>query len=502
MHNNFYEPTRQAPIGIVANFLNTLQRLGRAFAPLIVIYIINGRVPLTFSVGGAVALILVLMLAFSYFSYRKFTFFVDESIDAFVIEKGVFNKSKITIQLDKIQQVNLNQSFINRIVNVYAVEIDSAGSKDKEAVIPSMAWADANNLKKILLNYQREQQADVAFEQGVESTDLQEKKTKIIGVSTLLKVGLTANYLYTAGLILVFVNMFLDSFMGKKVYEEYLDEDSVNEYVNSGFSALFAMYLVAFIIVLVLIVNVIRTLMKFWDFKVVTTNNTLVLSHGLISTRNTIIRPNRVQKVVLVQNYFQKLWDITSLKIIQVAGVESQNNKTGLEIPGCSTVEKAEFFDIIYNKQGKKQETFSLKYNYRFLGFRAFLLIGIPFAIYTILYYKQLPTTQFFSIAIGYSAVVFAMLYRLYRVGTLFVNEDFIVLKTGIWDIKHTYLEPHKIQKITLSQLWWQQSANVGSLTLQTAGGPLRFSTSKYNELRKLRDIMLYKVEVSDKNWM
>lgn len=498
MHNNFYQPTRQAAIGIVANFLNTLQRLGRAFAPLIVIYFIKGSISFSFSIGGAVALIVVLMLVFSYFSYRKFTFYIDEKIDAFVIEKGVFNKSKITIQLDKIQQVNLNQSFINRIVNVYAVEIDSAGSKDKEAVIPSMAWTDANNLKKILLEYQKEQQATNIDEGATVSTV---QNTKEIGVGTLLKVGLTTNYLYTAGLIFVFVNMFLDSFVGKKVYEEYLDEESVNEYVSNGFSAVYGLYIVAFIILLVLVVNVFRTLMKFWDFKITTTNNTLVLSHGLVSTRNTIIRPNRVQKVVLVQNYFQKLWDITSLKIIQVAGVEGENNKTGLEIPGCSAVEKAAFFDIIYNKQAEKS-TFSLKYNYRFLGFRAFMFIGLPLAIFAFMYYGQLPFQKFISLVLGYSIVVFAILFRMYKVGRLFVNDSFIVLRTGVWDIKHTYLEPHKIQKITLSQLWWQQSANVGSLTLHTAGGPLRFSTSKYNELKKLRDVMLYKVETAEKSWM
>jgi putative membrane protein len=42
-----------------------------------------------------------------------------------------FNKSKTIIQLNKIQQVNINQSLLQRIVGVYELDVDTGSSKKR-----------------------------------------------------------------------------------------------------------------------------------------------------------------------------------------------------------------------------------------------------------------------------------------------------------------------------------------------------------------------------------
>ncbi|EKB07759.1 hypothetical protein HMPREF9711_00049 [Myroides odoratimimus CCUG 3837] len=503
--NSFYQPTRQATIGIIANFLNALQKIVRAFVPLIVLFLVNKRIELPISIWGIVIGGSVLSLGIAYLSYRNFLFHIDEETNSFIIQKGIINKSKVTIQLEKIQQVNLNQSFINKIINVYSVEIDSAGSKDKEATIPSMALSDADALKQILLNYKNEQVIDDTSTDTIDREQKlieEQKNTKRISILTLLKVGITSNYLYTLGLILVFFNMVYDSIVRSISIEEYIDKEEVTSYIEGGMSLVAFLYLIVFLVITVLVVNVIRTLLKYWDFKVTFSNKTLLLSHGLLSTRNTIIRPERVQKVEIEQNYFQKLFDICSLKISQVAGEEGDNKKSGLQIPGCSTQEREDLFKIVMSKEEKKEYTTVLKYNYRYLGFRVFLFIVLPLVFLTLFFRSNFSSAMFIGTVVSYSVIMLLALYRLYSVGRLRVSEDFIMIRRGIWDISYIYIEPHKVQKIVLSQLWWQQSADVGSLKLYTAGGTVSFSTTQYSELVKLRDKWLYQVESSALHWM
>lgn len=500
--SNFYQPTRQAKIGIIANFLNALQKTVRAFIPLLIVLFVNKRVELPINIWALVVIGGALSLGIAYLSYRNFVFYIDKETSSFIIEKGIFNKSKVTIQLEKIQQVNLNQSFINKLINVYSVEIDSAGSKDKEATIPSMDLADANVLKQILLDYKQVNILTLNDEVTLETQqDYREIETKRISISTLLKVGITSNYLYTLGVIILFFNMLYDTLVNKFSIEEYVNADEVTSYVQKGVPTVVIIYFLILLIISILIVNVVRTFLKFWDFKVVLSKETLFLSHGLLSTRNTIIRPERVQKIEVEQNYFQKLLDICSLKISQVAGEDSTNKKSGLQIPGCSTEEKRELFTILMG--GLETDYYTeLKHNYRYFGFRLFLFVVLPVVLFSLIFRSAFTEVVFISILVGYITTVTLALYRLYKVGRLYVNESSIVIRRGVWDVSHIFIEPHKIQKIVLSQLWWQQSADIGSLRIYTAGGIVSFSTANYTELARLRDIWLYQVESTQLNWM
>ena len=64
--------------------------------------------------------------------------------------KGL-NKSKIAIQLNKIQQVSINQTILQRIIGVYKLEIDTAGSDSKEVTINALSHELALLLKEKLV---------------------------------------------------------------------------------------------------------------------------------------------------------------------------------------------------------------------------------------------------------------------------------------------------------------------------------------------------------------
>jgi putative membrane protein len=61
--------------------------------------------------------VLVVLRIVAYLKYQNFTF-LDNENEEFIINEGIFNKTKTIIQLNRIQQVNINQSLIQRLVGV------------------------------------------------------------------------------------------------------------------------------------------------------------------------------------------------------------------------------------------------------------------------------------------------------------------------------------------------------------------------------------------------
>ena len=494
---NFNQPTRQAPIGIIANFLFVLQKAIRAFLPLILIFYLKDTTSfeMRWLLWGGLFLGSGLLLA--YLRYRNFYFYIDQTTQSFILERGIFNKSKLTIPLEKIQQVNIDQRFIHKIVGVYAVTVDSAGSTDQEVVIDSVTHQVAQALKMALL----EAATGIENSKDNSKTEANEARSYQIPFLTLLQVGLTSNYVQTFFIVVTFFLSFYDRFF-KLLFKGATEEEVLETYMRSDFEKVLWIYGILLLVVMTLLVNVIRTLLKFYGFQVAIEAKTLFLSHGLLNTRKTLIQPKRVQMIQVVANYFQRKLGLVRIKIKQVGGETSQDRKKmGLEIPGCTLEEQIAFSKLIFGRV-VSEPLHILVPNYRYFVFR-FVVFGlIPLSVSAFLKTSTLDWWLYLFSGLGYLLVVGLVVLRLFHVRKLMVSKDFIVVRSGFWEVTETILEPNKIQKVTISQYFWQTKANVGSLQLYTAAGVVRFPTTAYDQLSSLTDVWLYQLEGSSKGWM
>src|SRR5690606_19338166 len=122
----FDKPQRQSAVGIVIMFADTLQKFLRAsWAPLaIMIYRMPAEALWYMIIGMLVVFLIIVVVA--YLRYRNFTFFLDESKQEFIVQSGILSKKRLSIGLDKIQQVNINQNVIQKLIGVYSLDVDTA----------------------------------------------------------------------------------------------------------------------------------------------------------------------------------------------------------------------------------------------------------------------------------------------------------------------------------------------------------------------------------------
>jgi putative membrane protein len=500
MESNFNKPQRQSSIGVLVMFFETLRQYIRAFWPVFVIWIFkfNEINKLYFFLGILVVFIGVAII--SYLKYLNFTFYLDHENDEFIINEGIFNKTKTTIQLDKIQQVNINQSLIQRIIGVYALDVDTAGSNTKEGKIKAISHLLALELKSSLLENEKKLK-NIQIEEDLTSPSILIEHPFIkISFLSLLKVGITSNYVKSFSLLMLFfftVSDYIEKFTGKDV----IYDGDIENYVDGNL--IFQTFLIAivFLICSVLIINLGRIIFKYFDYKITKQKGSLLLSFGLINTKSTIIKPEKVQITTISRNYFQKKMNILELKIKQATGGEKEERKSIIEIPGCNQRESNEILKLFFKKIPTKGVM--LKPNFRKLVFSIFLSIVLPLTAFFIFgNYVEEQLLNFAYLIPIYAVFVGLILYFGFRNYRLFINNDFIIKQSGAWDIDNEIIQPMKIQAITTSQLFWHKSADIGYLTLHTAGGNLAFQLGDYTKIKEYVNLWLYEIEISDSNWM
>jgi putative membrane protein len=499
MEANFNQPQRQSAIGVLVIFLEMIFVLAKNIWPIIVITLLKAEDKSVW-IGLLIALgIIVYFGVYSFLKYRNFTFYIDADNDEFVINDGIINKTKTAIQLHKIQQVNIKQNFIQRLIGVYAMDVDTAGSDQKEGNIKAISHDLALALKSKLL----ENEGKIV----VDETELviQESSETIvpflkINLLSLLKIGFTSNYVKSIGLILTFFFTIYEN-LHQAGAEDLVDTDRIKGLVD-GYSLLYTMLVfVLMMFTVIFVINIVRTLIKFFDYTVTKQKGSLMLTYGLISTQSTILKPEKVQIVKVLENYFQRKLNVLEIKIRQAISDEKKDSKSLIEIPGCNTAERDEILKLLFHEL--PQKGVMMLPNFRRLIFSVFLIIILPLTAYfTLGEFVSSEVLEYQTGAWIYALLMATLLFFGFRNYRLFVADKHIIKQSGAWDVDQEIIQIDKIQAITTSQLFWHKSLNIGSLTMHTAGGNITFHLGQFDKINEYVNRWLYEIETSNSNWM
>jgi putative membrane protein len=498
MESPFNTPQRQSLVGIVVLFFDTLRLYLKVFGPILIVLLANFKEinKLYLTLGTLIVLVFVALISF--LKYQNFTFYIDVENEEFIISEGVFNKTKTNFQLNKIQQVNINQSLIQRVIGVFELEVDTAGSINKEVKIKAISHSLALSLKGHLLDNENK---NLSITEVVTAKDQVGTGVPFINISfiSLLKVGITSNYIKSLALLILFfitASDYINKFTGRDI----LKDGDIEKYVNKSALVTSLLIFLLFLFVLVLIINVFRIVVRYFGYKITKQKGSLLLSFGLINSKSIIIKSEKVQITSISRNYFQKKMNISEMKIIQTTSGEKENRNTYIEIPGCNSQEKNEILKLLFHQI--PQKGMGLFPNYRKLVFAIFLIIALPLCAFVIVANRIQEMMEFAWVTPIYVTFVGLILYFGFRNYRLFICDDFIIKQSGAWDISNEIIAIEKIQAITTSQLFWHKSADIGYLTLHTAGGNIGFQLGNYTTIKQYVNLWLYKIETSNSNWM
>lgn len=488
------KPSRQSIKGLVFIFFQSIRQAVRMFWAVVVVLVIQKNLmDNKLIIGISLLAILALLIIHSILYYLNFFFYVEKG--EFILKKGYLRKKILTIPIDRIQSVNTKQNLIQQLLNVVAIEIDTAGTAAKELKIHALEKPFANALHDLL---SKEKIVNISSEEQKGNSIINTKEKLILKLTPvdLLKIGISQNHLRTGLIILAFGFQIFNQI--QDVFEEKAEEYS-NEFVtflsNSNFALI--VFLIVFFLIISILFSLFRTVFKYFDFKLLKKEETYRVESGLINKRNVIVPHNKIQELNWETGPIKKQFGIYNLVFKQA--VSGQNVKAKLvDAPGCLT-QHLELLKTDLFGEDKLLETakfYSNNYYFRRLWILSGwlpVILTVPF-LYTELIYIIVATLWLLSSA-GYSFLVLKKRY-------FKINNDQIRISSGAISHKWKQMELYKIQSVEFQQTIFQKRRSLASLSLMNASGSMKIPFIDENLAKQIYDYLLYHTEISEKRWM
>lgn len=321
---NDYEPKRVHPGTIGLDFLRR--------APQTVIGLpaiagwTSGRgigwILLAAAVVGAVTLF------FTWLGWRRFTYTIAEH--ELVIERGILNRSRRLIPLERIQDVSIERKPLARLFGLAEVRVETGGGEKDEAVLDSVSVAEAERLRAALRG---RTSAHDMFSVAEGNTDTPEPSAlPIIFEMSLPRVMLLGLFSFSlvwiAALfgLLQFFDQFLD--LGLDQVEDWAEV--ARDEVQARFSIAAALTVAVIALALGVVSGVVRTLLRDYGFTLRAGAGRFRRTRGLLTRSEVVVAMRRIQLAMVQRGPLRGLFGWNALSFQTLGGSNDPSGRQAM----------------------------------------------------------------------------------------------------------------------------------------------------------------------------
>ncbi|WP_034923012.1 PH domain-containing protein [Gillisia sp. CAL575] len=502
MKSNLFEvPQRQSEIGILLIFLTRVFNLLKGFWAIIVYFLFTGPSvqTLIYIVVGLV-LILILILVYSLVYYRNFLFHIDYGNQEFVLQEGVFNTEDIAIPFDKIQQVYIKRNILQRFLNVNSFVIETAGSKKEEISIKAISHEKANQLLAILIEVKDKYSEKISDSGSTEDISKNQFWSHELGFLTLLKIGISTNYLRGLVLIIAFFTTIYNEV--RTVSEEH--SETIQNYLRELPGPMESVSIFILIAVVVLLLSILITIaevfIKYFNLKLTQTKDSLELEMGLNTNTKISLQPRRVQLLQVITNPVQKWLNLYEVRI-SLANSEDELKKSKIKIPGLDKATVSKVNSFLYTEQ--TSDVSNIFSPDKILLIRRLIIAFVPVLLsyFAALYVETISITVWLFLVGIYVVIAVIWQVLMFKSLKLIISNDFVYKKHGVWNETEKRFEMYKTQSISIFQPLWYKKKDLINIIFHTAGGDISFRAVSKDILPYVNYIF-YKIESDPRSWM
>ncbi len=493
---DFSQPIRQSSKGIIIIFaFNVIKFFKNFFALFIALAfgLVRKKSFLSLTPMNIILIILgifIIIFIIAVLKYLHFKFHLSET--DFHLSTGVINKDNKTIPKSKIQNVYIKQNFVQQLINVVSLKIETAGDKKSEIEISALDKSTALLLKKELFN-----------RINVDSENLEvSENTNVFfkaSIKRLLLEGILHNHLKSFAIIASFV---LGLYYEFKDYIENLEFDmDIDGYAEyEGDTMIKFLYIYVLIIFLGLLISmlfsVVRIFIANFNLEVIENQKTLEINKGLFNKVSLSLTPSKIQNIVVKTNRLKRYFNLYSLDVKQAMANKKLSKNLGiiaLDKYQINHLLNKLLSDYQIEDEVLKPET----YYRRILILKSllpiFIINSVAFLIFDV-------TALWLNLILVPIVILFVRLR--YKKAHYNVSERFVTVGSGAVDTITNILEINKIQAVELSQSLFQKRKEIASVVIYTASKSVTIPYVKEKDAKSIYDFLLFRVESQGGDWM
>ncbi len=405
----------------------------------------------------------VVLLAVKWLAWRRFRYGVGRA--EIVIESGILHRNRRSIPFDRVQDVDIERTFLARLFGLAKVRIETgAGGKD-EGLLDSVSMAEADRIREAV-------RAGRGGAAGAAASSVQEAEAPApqplfaMDMPRLLLFGLfNFSLVYIAGLF-AFLQTF-DRFLPFDIYDPARWIGLVDEYLPARwtFGAIAAVLLVA--AALGAVAGVVRTVARDYGFRLSLEGDRLRREQGLFTRKEAVISRRRVQLAEISGGPVRGLFGWSGLAFQTLgAGTDRGGHQGAAPFATRSEIE-AVLAEVAPLRLPPPPELARVSRRHILRSLAAALLPALA-GIAALSYW--LPLAPAFLALLPLLAVGAALERRYHRYA---IADDLLFISRGVWRRRLWLIPLGNVQSLSLSRGPIQRRLGLATLAVDTAGASM-----------------------------
>ena len=389
--------------------------------------------------------------------YRRFEYHLTE--DTFDIDSGVLSRREREIPYGRIQNVDIAQNVIQRVLGIAEVRLETAGGGESEAQLQYVSREEATRLQEEISRKKRGEQAgEDATAESETAAEAQSDVLFEISPRELLVLGVVSMNPRLLSLLALPL-----SFVGPSVLADLLPETS---------SPLWLLVPVVIVGLLVATAAVSGALAmtRYYGFRLTETDDEYRYERGLLQRFSGSIPKSKVQTLSLSENVIARRLGYASLTIETAGHVASSDGSGGTQsaIPIAERSRVLDlagriepFGDVSFERPPKRaRERYAARYA---------IAVGVlTAAAYGAVELTTLSGPWWAALALLLVVPVAAHLKWTHR--GYAVNDGYVLTRNGFWSREIAVVPAYRIQTVASSQSVFQRRRKLATVVVDTAG--------------------------------
>ncbi len=495
---DFSKPVRQSPKGVMVIFGFRAFKFFKSFFIIFVAFglslirknsIVNLSPPIIILI---LFVIFISILIFSILKYLNFKFHVTH--DDFLLSSGIFNKDNIVIPKSKIQNVNITQNFLQQLINVVSVKIETAGDDSSEIEINALDRENARRLKEELFV-----KKPTLRQENEDEIEIKDDVFFKASIKRLLLEGISQNHFKS---FLIILSTIFGLYYEVKDYVKDLKlEENLQNNINvadTNLTGLLFLYIASILVFLLISItfSVVKTLIVNFNLEVIEHHKNIEINKGLFNKMSLTLTPSRIQNLVVKSNRLKEYLGLYRLSVKQAMVNKKQQKNFGivaLDKQQLNYLVRKLFNNYSQPSTYQKPESYFKRVLWFQLGV-VLLVLNLPlfFVFGNLFWIANIPLVLLIAVYVHFK----------YEKSRYAISDGHITIGSGFIDTLVNILEIHKIQSVQFKQSFFQKRRDIASVVISTASKNVSIPYVKSEIAKSICDRLLFEVESQHRDWM
>jgi len=500
---------RVSPLAVIFFALGAAQKMLSHGLPAVLVmaaWIASSDADQLYWIIRAVIALAVVGVGFSILSYLRFRYRITD--DRVLMRQGVLQREELDIEFHRVQNITIKEPFYMRPLGLSVLNIDTAGSGEKEISIAGIRRELALSLRDRILGSERPESPEPVDQQ------LNNGKARLLVALNrrdVLIYGLTANFSWWVVIAIgaVFGSDEITERLVGWLETRFSVTDMVLYLQNEGGTLLLGLVMFGLILlglVLFPLISILGAVFRYDGYRLNVDGETYRKSSGFLTRFDDSLKQHKIQALIWKQNAIALYFKRISIHLRQASAgsnLESGQLPSALKStflvpalqPALANELSGEFFpdcrpdQVIYSPVDRR----------RFMVFN----MAVPLLPITLvaLIPALLVTWKFFLVVPVFVGIVFLITNRCWQKvgygvvgGYGFVRHGFIGTETTIFPL-------FKIQRIDVRQTPIQHRKGLAHLTIHLASHSVKVPYISVEDANRFRDLAVYCAESSHEAW-